>query len=387
MKQEDLLGGLVLGAGLMYLLDPDKGGRRRAMFGDQALHLIARIRDAAATTGRDLSNRSRGIVAEGRSRLRSETVSDTVLEARVRSELGRLVTHPGAIQVVADVGQVTLRGPVLADEVETLFSGVRSVRGVNEVISRINVHEVAANVPGLQGQNPRPEPRFELLQKNWTPAARLLTGTLGGALALRGMRGSGRLDAGLALAGLALLSRAATNLEMKRLTGMGAGRRAVDVHKTVNIDAPVQEVFAFWSDYGNFPRFMSHLKEVRLTGEGRSHWVAQGPLSVRLAWDAETTAFEENRVIAWKSIGEHPVATAGIVRFQPNPDGGTRLDIHLSYNPLAGAMGHAVASVFGVDPKHAMDEDMVRLKSLLELGKTSAEGDTVTRDELESVPR
>jgi uncharacterized membrane protein len=382
MRRDNLLNGVVLGAGLMYLLDPDRGGRRRARLRDQVVHLINKAGEAADTAARDLGNRGRGMVAEGRSRLRSETVSQSVLEARVRSELGRLVTHPGAIEVVADGGRVTLCGPVLADEVDALLSGVSSVRGVEEVENRLEVHERAGDVPGLQGQGPRPEPRFELLQENWSPAARLLMGILGGTLALRGMRGRGPLDAALAVTGLGILSRAATNMETKRLTGVGAGRRAIEIHKTVNIDAPVEEVFAFWSNYENFPRFMSHLKEVRLTGEGRSHWVAEGPAGVPIAWDAETTAYEENRVIAWKSIGEAPVGNAGIVRFLPNPEGGTRADIRLSYNPPAGALGHAVASFFGADPKHAMDDDMVRLKSLLELGKASSHGETVMREEV-----
>ena len=77
------------------------------------------------------------------------------------------------------------------------------------------------------------------------------------------------------------------------------------------------------------------------------------------------------------------MASAGIVQFLPGDDGGTRIDVHLSYNPPAGAVGHLVASLLGSDPKHAMDEDMVRLKSLLEEGRTSVGGETVTRDELE----
>lgn len=151
----------------------------------------------------------------------------------------------------------------------------------------------------------------------------------------------------------------------------------------MNVAAPVEEVFAFWSNYENFPRFMSHLKEVRRTGERRSHWVAEGPGGVPVAWDAETSAFVPNEAIGWRSVEGSPVANAGIVRFQPNPDGTTRIDIHLSYNPPGGAVGHVVASFFGSDPKQAMDEDLVRLKSLLELGKTTAKGETVTRDELE----
>jgi uncharacterized membrane protein len=191
------------------------------------------------------------------------------------------------------------------------------------------------------------------------------------------------MNAAGAAVGLGILSRSVTNLEMKRLTGVGAGRRAVEIHKAIHVDAPLEEVFAFWSNYENFPRFMSHLREVRLTGDGRSHWIAEGPGGVPVAWDAETTGFVENEVIAWKSTGGAPVRNAGITCFQANPDGGTRIDIRFAYNPPAGALGHAVATFFGADPKHAMDEDLVRLKSLLEQGKATADGKEVRRAELE----
>jgi uncharacterized membrane protein len=70
-------------------------------------------------------------------------------------------------------------------------------------------------------------------------------------------------------------------------------------------------------------------------------------------------------------------------RFQSNPDGSTRIDIRLSYNPPAGALGHAIASIFGSDPKHQMEQDLVRFKSLIEEGKATADGKTVTREEVE----
>jgi uncharacterized membrane protein len=100
-----------------------------------------------------------------------------------------------------------------------------------------------------------------------------------------------------------------------------------------------------------------------------------------LEWEAETTAFVPNQVIGWKSLGGAPVQHAGIVRFQSDR-GGTRIDIQMSYNPPAGAIGHAVASMLGADPKHMMDQDLVRLQSLLESGKTTAHGREVTREEV-----
>jgi uncharacterized membrane protein len=181
-----------------------------------------------------------------------------------------------------------------------------------------------------------------------------------------------------------VLARALTNLPARRLTGIGAGRRAIDLQKVINVAAPVDRVWELWSNYQNFPRFMAHLKEVRRSGEGQSHWVARGPAGTRIEWDAITTEWVPNEVLAWRSVEGSPVMNAGIVRFQPNPDGTTRIDVRISYNPPGGALGHAVAALFGTDPKRAMDEDMVRLKSLLEEGKASADEGQVGLDELTS---
>ena len=85
-----------------------------------------------------------------------------------------------------------------------------------------------------------------------------------------------------------------------------------------------------------------------------------------------------NEVLAWRTEPGSPVQHAGIVRFQPNADGGTRVDIRMSYNPVIGGLGHSVALLLGADPKHAMDDDLVRLKSLIEHGKTSAHRAAVT---------
>ena len=183
--------------------------------------------------------------------------------------------------------------------------------------------------------------------------------------------------------GLGLLTRAITNIEMKRLLGLGGGRRAVDVRKTITIDEPREQVFQFWTKYANLPRFMAHLKEVRDLGGGRSHWVAVGPGGMPVTWDAILTRFVPNELIAWRSEPNSIIANAGIVHFEEVHPGATRVSIFLSYNPPAGVLGHFAALLFGADPKSAMDEDLIRLKSLLEEGKASAPGKCATRHELE----
>lgn len=386
MTKDNLLNGLLLGAGLMYYLDPDRGRRRRAMARDRMVHYTHRADRAMDTAARDIRNRAVGVASEARGRIRGgDDAPPSVIEARVRSALGRASSHPGALGASADAdGRVTLTGPILAEEVDRVVSRVESVRGVRDVIDRMEVHESPAGIPGLQGVARAPRQRIDVLQETWAPATRLLMGLLGGAMAIRGMRQEGPIGGALTLAGLGVVSRSLSNKDLRRLLGVDAGRNAVEVHKILTIHAPISQVFAFWRDYENFPRFMSHLMEVRDTGGGRSHWVAEGPGGVPFEWDAETVRIEENRLISWRSVGDSPIANAGIVRFQAEGDGATRVDIHLSYSPPAGALGHAVASFLGSDPKHLMDDDLVRLKSLLEDGRTTAHHTSVTRDEVRS---
>jgi uncharacterized membrane protein len=176
-------------------------------------------------------------------------------------------------------------------------------------------------------------------------------GTFGSTLALYGARQLSVFGTAVATLGTAILTRALTNMDFKRLTGIGAGRRAVTIHKIINVAAPVEEFFAFWSDYQNFPRFMSNVRDVKLTGEKRSHWIVAGPAGAAVEWDAVITNYVPNQSFGWKTESASPIQHAGIVKFEPNSDGSTRNDIKMSYNPVAGALGHAVAAIFCADPK------------------------------------
>jgi uncharacterized membrane protein len=199
-------------------------------------------------------------------------------------------------------------------------------------------------------------------------------GLTGSALFALGLRQEFPLACVLGTAGLALAVPAATNLSWGRMLGVGGGRRAVDIQKAITIGGPPERVFPFFARYDTFPRFMRYVREVHDLGHGRSRWVVAGPVGVPVSWEATVTHFEPNRLIAWKSAPGSAVANAGIIRFEPAPDGATRVTIRLSYNPPGGALGHLAALLFGADPKSEMDEDLTRLKSLIEEGTTSAPG-------------
>jgi osmotically-inducible protein OsmY len=127
-----LAGGIGLGAALMYMLDPDRGARRRALVRDKLVSAAHKTADGLGATTRDLRNRAVGLAAQSRSVLGGAEATDEVLRERVRSKMGRVVSHPSSIEVTANGGRVTLRGPILAREVDELLSCVSSVEGVAE---------------------------------------------------------------------------------------------------------------------------------------------------------------------------------------------------------------------------------------------------------------
>src|SRR5690606_9488906 len=136
------------------------------------------------------------------------------------------------------------------------------------------------------------------------------------------------------VAGSALLIRSAANKPLAQLVGRGEGA-AIEVHKTIFVNAPVQRVFETLSRYESFPAFMRNVREVRTLGDGRSHWVVAGPAGAPVEWEAETTQYRENEALAWRTVENAPVQHAGVIRFE-QAGTGTRLDIRMSYRPPAG---------------------------------------------------
>ncbi len=356
------------GAVAMYFLDPQAGRRRRARTRDRMDRAGRKLRDAYDVTLRDTKHRAAGIAAEARRRLRREAVSDEVLVGRVRAALGRVVSHPHAVQVTVNHGAVLLRGPILEREVSPLLHAVKGVPGVRTIESRLEAHDQPGKISSLQGGVPRRGRRFEFFQDNWSPAARLAGGALGTLLVLRGMAKGGLRGMASGLAGGALLARSLSNLDLATLLGFGAAEHGIEVQKTINVAAPVEKVFAFWTDYQNFPRFMRHVREVRVDGN-RSRWVVDGPAGARIEWASEVVREIPDSLIEWRSTPDSAVKHEGAVRFDANGDGGTRVTVRICYLPPAGALGHALAAVFGADPKSGMDDDLMRMKSMIETGR------------------
>jgi hypothetical protein len=229
--------GLGIGTGLMYVLDPERGKRRRALLRDKLVWLQRKTGDCMEVTARDLSNRASGIAASIQSRVSSEEINDDVLVERVRSKLGRIVSHPGAIEVTAYDGNVALSGPILEDEVAGLLSCVKWIPGVKNVNNNLEVHEEAGNHPALQGGRERQGHQFEFFQENWSPAARVVAGLAGASLAVYGGTRRDALGAGLGTAGILLLTRGITNVDFSRLAGLVEGQKTDDQRTSVSPDA------------------------------------------------------------------------------------------------------------------------------------------------------
>ncbi len=211
------------------------------------------------------------------------------------------------------------------------------------------------DIGGLEGANLAPRP----------PDGHRAARVAGGALLAYGILRRGRMGKLMRTAGIGLIAR---GLQGTRPSlPAGDRRRTIDIQKTLHVAAPLERVYAFWSDYGNLPTILSNLREVRDLGAGRSRWVVAGPGNLSVSWEAMLTAREAPRLLAWRSEAGAILENAGMVRFSPEGDG-TRIDFRFCDSPPGGRAGRSLAEFFGVDPRARVNEDLGRVKTLLEAG-------------------
>jgi len=177
--------GAGIGAGLILLLDPVRGNRRRA----RILKAGRKSFDAAGAAGRDVANRLQGVRARAGNLISRAPVDDAVMVERIRARLGRVASHPRAIDVHACNGCITLTGDVLASEVVSIMNTIAGMRGVVDVENQMTTHASSTHVPTLQRQFERPS----RLKSGWSPAAMLACGVtaaaaFGGAAMMRARR-------------------------------------------------------------------------------------------------------------------------------------------------------------------------------------------------------
>jgi uncharacterized membrane protein len=148
---------------------------------------------------------------------------------------------------------------------------------------------------------------------------------------------------------------------------------AIMMQRSVTINRSPAEVYLFWRNLENLPRFMDHLRSVEVTGERTSHWVAKTPIGgVPLAWDAEITEQRENEFIAWGSLPGSQLMNAGSVRFVPAPGHrGTEVHVTMEYSPPGGPIAAAASRLLNKITSQSMKEDMRRFKEVMEAGEVA----------------
>jgi uncharacterized membrane protein len=150
----------------------------------------------------------------------------------------------------------------------------------------------------------------------------------------------------------------------------GRQRRLVHVSAVTTIRRPVADVYDFWRNFENFPRFMRHLESVQMLDGGRSRWRAKAPAGMTVEWAAEIVGERENESISWRSLPRADVQNRGAVRFRRAPGArGTEVRVDLEYVPPGGSLGRAIAKLFGEEPRQQIRDDLRRLKQLLETGE------------------
>lgn len=324
------LGGAAAGAALMYMLDPERGSARRARSGETLRDLTRRSGSALGGAARSLGSKV-GIGSAG-SRLgeRAETAVD---KAAAMAE-----------QAAPVVQNATQAASHLAQDVS---------QGAGQLV---------------QGARQMVRSTAERMRGDWAPGARSAAVLGGSALGLYGLLRRTPIGMTLGMAGLALLARGATNVPLKNIvTGKALGQ-AIDLEKTIQIDAAPEQVYDLWTSFENFPKFMSHVLEVHDLGARRSHWVVRGPAGSRFEWDAVITEQSRPYRLAWRSEPGAEIAQSGSIQFEPDR-GGTRVTVRMSYTPPAGVLGHGIAVLLGADPKRQMDADLAHMKAFIERGE------------------
>ena len=222
------------------------------------------------------------------------------------------------------------------------------------------------------------------LQTNVGATERIVSTVAGGALITYGLIRRDKVGVVLSLLGSGLAFRGATGhcsvynaLDIDTSYGQRDGKSpyrnswftgTVHVTKTVTINKSPSEIYQFWRNFENLPQFMTHLESVKRIDNVRSHWTAKAPLGTTVEWTAEITSDRENERIGWKSVENSDIPNSGVVEFSPTVNRGTEVKVMLTYEPPAGKIAAMIAKIFGEEPSQQVEEDLRRLKQLLETG-------------------
>ena len=207
------------------------------------------------------------------------------------------------------------------------------------------------------------------------PAAAVWSRVAGDAVDIATLAAAGastRTNKGsVALTAAGVLGVAALDVFCAReLSRERAGTAGIRMSRSIIVNRPPHELYAFWRAFENFPRFMYHVKSVRAAGPGMWHWVVNGPARTTVEWDARITADTPNELIAWQTLEGADVESSGAVRFEPRPGNrGTIVRVDLEYRPPGGTAGKLAAMLFNESPEQQIYDDLHRFKQIIETGE------------------
>ncbi|ADV67251.1 SRPBCC family protein [Deinococcus maricopensis] len=222
--------------------------------------------------------------------------------------------------------------------------------------------------------------------QNASATERIVFGGLGAGLIFLSLRRADKLGLLLGTSGALMLSSAAmgkgpynsaVNLRRSKQDG------GIQVQKAITIGVRPEQLYTFWRNFENLPKFMTHLQSVTVQTPGgtRSHWIANAPAGLKVEWDADITEDVPNERIAWRALEGAQVPNEGHVEFHEAPGGrGTELRVNLTYHPPGGTLGAGVARMFGEEPNQQITDDLRRLKRIIEIGQEpTTEGQSAGR--------
>ncbi len=145
----------------------------------------------------------------------------------------------------------------------------------------------------------------------------------------------------------------------------------MQIEKNVTIfNKSPEELYRFWRNFENLPKFMKHVQSVQVINERRSHWIAAAPLGGTIEWDAELTKEQEHQSISWASVGGSDVHYSGFVQFQPSTQHhGTEVKVVMQHNLPGEEIVNTIAKLFGKSSEQQIGEDLRHFKMLMETGE------------------
>ncbi len=346
------MGGIALGAIAMYIADPVQGRRRRALIQDKLTHVTHSTSRLMDQTLHDAHNRWSGLQASAMRMIsprQAKPIDDHVLEARVRSRLGRAMSHMRDVKVHAHQGAVTLSGNLDSEEQEKVLRLVAAIPGVESVVGPLEKH--TEKIASFSAPSPL-----------WIAGA-----ASAGFLTWYALTRRQPLGLLAAATGLGLMSRGDAGERRSAVKHVAHGVQGYEAERTIDIAASPDVVFDIWSRYENFPHFMSQVTEVRDLGQSRSHWIVQGSEGQDVEWDSVFTASERPHRLAWRSEPNASVDHEGVVLLEPAGKG-TRATVRLFWRPPASASGDTVAVLSAADSERLLEDDLHRMKEFIERG-------------------